>query len=194
MAMPASAGRRWTRAEVRALIDESPLLSPRYELVDGELFVTPAPGGLHQAAVLELAVALREQLMRTRSGEVFVSPFDVELEPGSLVQPDVFVADPDEAARIRREAPARRLMLAAEVISPGSARGDRGTKREIYHRHVPEYWIIDLEAELVERWRRAEARPAIVRDHLEWQPSGTTEPFELELGPYFSRVHGRQDP
>jgi len=150
MAMPAAAvPRRWTLAEVRALIDANPAPVPRYELVDSDLLVTPAPNAVHQAAVLELASALRDYVIRTRVGEAFVSPFDVELEPRTLVQPDVFVVPPDEARRVRTAPPARVLLLAAEIISPGSARGDRGPKRELYQRHVAEYWIVDLDAALI---------------------------------------------
>jgi Uma2 family endonuclease len=192
MRMPASARHRWTRAEVVALIDALPGSTPRYELVDGELLVTPSPSGLHQAGVFELAKSLNEYLRRTGVGEAFLSPFDVELDPGSLVQPDVFVVPNDEAARIRRESPARRLLLAAEVLSPGSARADRGEKREMYQRHVPEYWIIDLEAELFERWRPGESRPEVLRVSLEWHPAGAAEPFVLEVPPWFARVAGGQ--
>ena len=192
MAMPASR-RHWTRTEVLDLIEALPGSTPRYELVGGELLVTPAPSGLHQAAVFELASALREYLLRAGIGEVFVSPFDVELDPGTLVQPDEFVVPPDEAMRIRRESPARDLILAVEVISPGSARADRGEKREMYQRHVPEYWVIDLDAELVERWKPREGRPDILRDLLEWVPDGAQESFTLGLPGYFARVHGRKD-
>ena len=190
MGMPATVPRRWTRAEVEALIEANPLHTPRYELVDGELFVTPAPGYVHQAAVIELAVALREYLRETRVGEVFTSPADVELEPGALVQPDDFVLPTDEARRARTSSPARTLLLAAEVISPGSARGDRGKKRKDYQKHVPEYWIVDLDAELFERWRPGDERPEVLRESIEWRPAGASFPFVLEIPAYFARVQG----
>jgi len=154
MAMPAAAiPRRWTLAEVRALIDANPAHTPRYELVDGELLVTPSPIGPHQKAVRELVIDLGIYLRRHPVGEVLDSPFDVELESQSTVGPDVFVVPPDEGTRLRTEMPARSLVLVIEIISPGSARGDREPKRELYQRHVPEYWIVDLDAALFERWR-----------------------------------------
>lgn len=61
MAMPA-VDRRWTAREVRALIDENPLATPRYELVDGELLVTPSPHPWHQRIVTELLVSLHRYL------------------------------------------------------------------------------------------------------------------------------------
>lgn len=190
MGMPAAVHRRWTVTEVRALIAAAPGPVSRYELVDGELLVTPSPSGLHLAAVVELLAALRAYLLQTGVGEVFASPFDIELEPGTIVQPDVFVLSPDEARRIRIETPGRSLILGAEVISPGSARGDRGPKRELYQRRAPEYWIVDVDAALFERWRPGDERPEILREAIEWHPHGASFPFVLELAAYFARVAG----
>jgi Uma2 family endonuclease len=189
--MPASVRRRWTLAEVQALNDANPLAAPRYELVDGELLVSPSPNAAHQDAVLELAVALRTYLLATGVGKVFVSPFDVRLEGESTVGPDLFVVPPDEAARLLTEMPARALLLAAEVISPSTARADRGAKRGLYQRHVPVYWIVDVDAELVERWVPGDDRPEILRDTVEWQPSGAAVAFVLDLPRYFAGIHGR---
>jgi Uma2 family endonuclease len=75
---------------VRALASEQRAW-PRYELVRGELLVTLAPGAIHQIAVLEVAAMLREHLEREPIGIVMLSPADLELEPGSVTQPDVFV-------------------------------------------------------------------------------------------------------
>src|SRR5687767_7182275 len=78
MAMPAldltDRRRRWTAREVRELIAASPLATPRYELVDGELLVTPSPGYAHQRAVGELLVALAEHLRTEGIGEAITSP------------------------------------------------------------------------------------------------------------------------
>jgi len=191
MAMPAAAvPRRWTLAEVRALIDANSAPVPRYELVDGELLVTPSPIGPHQSAARRVLVALNAYVERTGIGEVFHSPFDVELEPETIVQPDVFVVPPDESRRLITEMPARVLILAVEIISPASARGDRGPKRELYQHRVPEYWIVDLDAALVERWRPDDERPEILRDSITWQPDGASSPFVLDLHDFFGRVAG----
>ncbi len=152
--------------------------------------MTPSPIGPHQKAVRELVLELGHYLRRYPFGEVLDSPFDVELEPDTIVQPDVFVVPPDEAKRLETEMPARSLMLVVEVISPGSARGDRGPKRELYQRRVPEYWIVDLDAALFERWRPGDERPEILRTSLEWRPGPGAEPFVLDLGAFFTRVTG----
>src|SRR5437773_496430 len=144
MAMPArsDAPKRWTIAEVRALRDRS-TDGTRYELVDGNLLVTPAPGGLHQEAVALLLIALRPYVQRHQLGLASLAPRDVDLEPDQTTQPDVFVVPSNEVDRYRGSRPVERLLLAAEVISPSSARGDRVDKRRLYQRHgVSEDWIV----------------------------------------------------
>jgi Uma2 family endonuclease len=181
--------RRWTAHEVRQLIAESPLATPRYELVDGELLVTPSPNWPHQRAVSLILLALNEYLKRQPVGHAATSPFDVELAPESLVQPDVFVVPAHEARRLLTEMPARELLVAVEVLSPSSSRHDRVKKRPHYQRYVPEYWIIDLDARLFERWRPGDDRPEIVAETLEWAPAGSTDPFRLDLTRYFAEVY-----
>jgi Uma2 family endonuclease len=195
MAMPAPARekpRHWTAREVRELIANNPLATPRYELVDGELLVTPSPGGAHQNAVGVLAALLREYLRRQRVGHVFVSPFDVELEPELIVQPDLFVVPMVEAKRLLTDAHARarELLLAVEVASPSSGRFDRVVKKPIYQRHVSEYWIVDFDSRLFERWQSGDARPQILIDRLEWRPTDAASSFVLDLSEYFAEVHG----
>jgi len=188
MGMPA-AERRWTAREVRALIEESPLATPRYELVDGELLVTPSPGYPHQRAVGRLQYALAAYLERECVGEVLASPFDVELEPETITQPDLFVVSPEEGRRMQRDGlPSFALLLTIEVLSPGSSRHDRVRKRPLYQRHVPEYWIVDLDARIIERWKTGEDRPEIIDASLAWQPAGATSPFVLDVARYFAEV------
>jgi Uma2 family endonuclease len=188
MGMP-KVEQRWTAREVRALIDESPLATPRYELVDGELLVTPSPGFGHQLAVGELQVLLHAYLASEHVGRVLTSPFDVELEPESITQPDIFVLSPAETRRLQQQGlPAFHLLLAIEVLSPSSGRHDRVRKRPLYQRHVPEYWIVDLDARLIERWRSGDDRAEVVTASLEWRPEGATLPFVLDVEHYFDTV------
>ncbi len=187
MAMPATQ-RHWTASEVRQLIAENPLQTPRYELLDGELLVTPSPSGPHQRAVKLLVTALDQYLDLNPVGVAYISPMDVELEPEALVQPDLFVVPPHESRRILHEMPVREVMIAAEVLSPSSGRYDRVIKRRVYSRHLHEYWIVDLDARLVERWVLGAERPEVLVDALEWQPTGATEPFRLDLPKYFALV------
>lgn len=192
MAMPA-VQHRWTAREVRALIAEQPFATPRYELVDGELLVTSSPTSRHQKAVALLFFALMEYLMIERVGHALTSPFDVELEPEFLSQPDIFVIPNHEWTRLDGGVPAYALLVAIEVLSPSSDRHDRVRKRPLYQRNVPEYWIIDLDARLIERWRTDEERAESLDTALEWTPEGATTPFVLDVAVYFSRVYGAAD-
>jgi Uma2 family endonuclease len=186
MAMPA-VQRRWTTREVRELIDQNPLATPRYELVDGELLVTPSPNALHQDAVYLLLRALNDYLKANPVGHAYAAPLDVALEPALIVQPDVLVAPTREVQRVRREGPPfGELLVVAEALSPSSGRFDRVVKREPYQRHVSEYWIVDLDARLFERWRPDDDRPEIVVRELVWHPSGAVVPFRLDLPAYFA--------
>jgi Uncharacterized protein conserved in cyanobacteria len=188
MAMPAIR-RRWTAADVRDLTREDGPW-PRYELIDGELLVTPAPGNRHQLAVGELHALLRAYLERVPVAVVLFSPSDVELKPDTVVQPDVYIvpADTPNAREIRDWTDATSLLLAAEVLSPSSFRTDHITKRDFYLANgVEEYWIIDLDARVFERWRASSETPEVLRDRITWSPGGR-DPLSIELPDWFARI------
>jgi Uma2 family endonuclease len=189
MAMPAETARHWTAREVRELIAAAPLATPRYELVDGELLVTPGPGAFHQRAVVKLIVALDAYLERERIGHVVTSPSDVELEPEFVTQPDVFVVPMAEWRRVATEGmPIRELLLAIEVLSPSSSRHDRVRKRPLYQRHVHDYWIVDLDARLFERWTPGDERPQVITETLVWHPAGAANPLTLNVAALCSTI------
>ena len=190
MAMPATQ-RRWTAGEVPQLIADSPLQTPRYELVNGERLVTPSPTWAHQRAVALLWKALDDYLERHPVGVACIKPTDAEIEPGSLVQPDVFVVPPHESQRMLTGAlPVREMVMEAEALSPSSGRHDRVTKRQLYGRHLQEYWVVDLDARLFERWQLHGEQPEILISTLEWHPAGATRSFHVDLPEYFGRVFG----
>lgn len=187
MAMPATR-HRWTAHEVRQLIADNPLATPRYELVDGELLVTPSPGWPHQRAVQILIRELSAYLRAEPVGHVGTSPLDVEPEPELIVQPDVFVLPIAESRRLLGEMPARALLLAVEILSPSSSRHDRVTKRPAYQRTVPVYWVVDLDARLVECWASNDERAQLITRTLDWRPAGATASFALNLPSYFAEI------
>ena len=187
MGMPAIR-RRWTTAEVRSLMDELRAW-PRYELIGGELLVTPAPRGAHQLVVVELVVLLYEYLGREPVGTVVTSPADLELRPGTITQPDVFVvpATTRPTGDQLEWSDVTALLLAVEVLSPGSVRTDRVEKRDFYmDADVAEYWVVDADACIVERWTPERETPVIVRDRLTWAPAGA-EPLVIDLTALFDR-------
>lgn len=164
MGMPHPAT-RWTAAMVRALPDDG----NRYELVSGELVVTPSPRGLHQGAVLSLIRRLDPWLQRTGAGHLLLSPADISLGEDEILQPDLFVYRTATGAVLRDWTDIEALLLVIEVSSPSTARHDRTLKRLRYQRaRVPEYWVVDLDARLIERWRPDDARPEILTDRIEW--------------------------
>jgi Uma2 family endonuclease len=175
----------WTVPRVLALPDDG----NRHEVVDGELLVTPAPSLLHQEAIRILYDTLAPFVRMHRIGSLLLSPADIELDERTLVQPDLFVAPLVEGRRPRAWTQIRTLILAVEVLSPATARADRQVKRRRYQRHgVAEYWIVDLDARLVERWRPADERPEILAERLEWCPSLGAPALDLDLPRLFGEI------
>ncbi len=123
----------------------------RYELYDGELYVVPSPLPRHQRISKRLFLALFE-LTRQKGGEVFYAPFDIVLSEYNVVQPDLIYFGPESARRIRpREHVRFPPDMAIEVLSPSTARNDRGRKRDLMATHgVPEYWIVDPDSHHIE--------------------------------------------
>jgi Uma2 family endonuclease len=174
----------YTADMVRAMPDDG----NRYEVVYGELLVTPTPRPLHQVLVKRLSFALESYLRSYPIGELLTSPADISWGPDVLVQPDVFVVPPDEA-RTLTWSRMRSLLLVAEVLSPSSARGDRFVKRLRYREAgVPLYWVVDGDNRSVEIWTPADDFPALERQRLAWHPVGAQKPFTLDLEELFRPV------
>lgn len=184
MQMVSAAERKhWTVADYMALPDDG----KRYEVIDGELFVTPAPIADHQRLVFALGRRLATYLDAAPVGEVLLSPADIEFAADTVVQPDVFVAPLVGGARPRSWKDITGLLLAAEVLSTSTRRVDRTVKRRRYQRAgVAEYWIVDGDARLVERWRAADERPEILSDELVWQPDAAHESLRIDLPAFFA--------
>jgi Uma2 family endonuclease len=192
MGMPAHASyRRWTEEEFYSARDAAPH-GERWELVDGEVLVTPSPHWVHQRIIVRLMVLLDAYVRAQALGELFASPLDVKLEAGLVLQPDLLVVPAGELRR--RSDMVRRLLLAVEIISPSSARHDRVTKRPRYQRNrVPEYWIVDDVSQTIERWTPDEDRPELLAEQLVWHPSGASEPLVLDLERFFADVVPEDD-
>jgi Uma2 family endonuclease len=183
MGMPQTA-EVWTAERIRVLPNDG----LRHEVVDGEHLVTPAPRALHQIAVFELAKLLDRYVAQHSLGRVMHSPADLEFDPHTLMQPDLFVTT---NRRVKNWQDALPIRLAVEVLSPSSARADRILKRRRLQRaKVPEYWIMDLDARLVERWCPGDRRPEVMSETLDWRPDQSLPPLMLDLVALFREVHG----
>ena len=184
MAMP-DVARRYTVDEVMAF----PYDGNRYEVVQGELLVTPSPSQVHQLVLRKLIAALSVYLEDQDAFVLFPSPADVIWDPDAYVQPDLFVAPSSEVTGDWRDC--QHLVLAVEVLSPSSAHADRVTKRLLYQRQrVGTYWIVDPDARCVEVWHPADERPEIVTAVLRWRVTEGAPETEIPLDHVFRGMPG----
>lgn len=182
MGMPATAPKVWTAEMWEKLPDDG----KRYEIIDGELFVTPAPTWSHQSVLSELHFRIASYLRTHPVGRVLSSPADIRIDSRNLVQPDIFVTAP----RARSWSDITSLLLAVEILSPRTARLDRARKRPLYQRfNVSEYWIVDAGARIIERWKPSDERPEILETRIEWQPDTAVPPLRIHLPGFFKRVY-----
>ena len=184
MSMPALVP-HYTTEEVRRFPDDR----LRYEVIRGELFVTPAPGTPHQRAVRELCATLQSYLATHDLGEALPAPFEVEFTEDSAVQPDVIVMLPPQQQRLTAQRLYGPPALVIEIVSYSSKRTDRLQKRQLYQEEgVAEYWVVDLEQRHVERWRPGDTAPDLVSGELVWHSDARTPPLTLELPRLFALV------
>jgi len=183
MGMPATTEAPVTTIEALLALPDDGM---RHELLDGEHVVTPAPAYPHQSALSRLQSALSMALAGRTDLEVLSSPADVVLGPRTLVQPDLFVIRVNPTAPPASWQDVGVPVVAIEILSPGTASRDRGIKRRIYQRAgVSEYWIVDLDARLIERWTPSDIRPEILDERLVWAPEDEPSLLSLDLTSLF---------
>ncbi len=176
MAMP-DVKRRYTVADVHALPEDG----NRYELIGGELHVSPPPMPRHQVVVTRLQGLLWNYLRQAgRADTLFAVPGDISWDDETLVQPDMFVVAPEELTNSWTTY--RTLLLAVEVLSPSSRRRDRIEKRRLYQAHrVATYWVVDHEAGVVEIWEPGDERPRIEAERLTWRVTPDAPELTIDL-------------
>lgn len=158
----------------------------RYEVVYGELLVSPSPSNRHQGVLEALSLALGTYGRQAGSAAVRYAPLRIEVGPDTAVEPDLIVIPQALAGQVERYR-LDQLLLVAEVLSPSTARADRFAKRRLYQEAgIPTYWIVDHEAACVEVWAPGARFPVVVRDRLTWQAPGAAEPVVLELAALFT--------
>ncbi|MDZ4674947.1 MAG: Uma2 family endonuclease [Gemmatimonadota bacterium] len=156
----------------------------KYEVVHGELLVTPAPRMLHQLVVGRLMYDLASYLKVHHVGEVFPGG-DVQFADDSLVIPDLLLIDL-ASARTLKWSEISLPLLVVEVLSPSSTRQDRFTKRRLYQEYVvPLYWLVDADAGLVEVWTPEMQFPVTEQAEIRWHPAGAAEPLVIQLTELF---------
>jgi Uma2 family endonuclease len=136
-----------TYEEFRQLPDDG----KRYELIGGEVRLTPAPSTKHQFVVHNLDMALSPYVQENKLGEVWEAPLDVRLAEDTALQPDLVFVASTRVEIVREEFIAGAPDLVVEVLSASTAVHDRATKLPIYaEAGVPEFWLIDSQAKTVE--------------------------------------------
>jgi len=185
MGMPAAPREVTTVEEFLALPEDT---GRRHELLEGEYVVTPSPTYRHQRAVTLLYERLKPALASEPDYVLFPVPGDIVLGANSVVEPDLFLIPRPASPDIHWREVSLPL-LAIEVLSRSTAARDRGIKRRLYQEAgVAEYWIVDLDSRLVERWQPQDKRPEIVRDVLRWMPPGSSTALDIDLAGFFAEA------
>lgn len=123
----------------------------RYEILDGELAVSPAPLTVHQHVCGMVAHALIGWVTEKRLGRVLIAPCDVIFDQATVVQPDILYVSTPRSSIITRRAVEGVPDLVVEILSDATRQRDRSAKKALYARYgVSRYWIIDPEARTFE--------------------------------------------
>jgi len=123
----------------------------RYEILEGELFVSPAPKTKHQIVSRNLLVMLHQHVSKHKLGEVLAAPTDVILSRTNVVQPDLLFLSSERLPLLTEKNVQGAPDLIVEILSEFTEEQDRTLKMQIYARHgVKEYWLIDPERETLE--------------------------------------------
>lgn len=144
-------------------LDRLPEDGNRYELVDGELYVTPAPRNKHQRVSSKLHGRMQPFAEKHGLGLVYHAPFDVRLEPlvQTRVQPDLLFVASHRLHIIEERGVCGPPDLVVEITSESSYRADLFEKRDLYRRSgVTEYWIVDPDERYVLVYRFRESGDA----------------------------------
>ncbi len=149
--------------DIRPLTYDDLLATPddgkRYEIIGGELVVSPSPNTEHQWASGDLFGEMRSHVREYDLGVIFSAPIDVMLSPHQFVVPDIVFVSRERGHIIAKQYIDGAPDLIVEIVSPSSQRRDRVTKAALYAMAgVREYWIVDLEAKVVDVFRLHDGR------------------------------------
>jgi Uma2 family endonuclease len=176
MSMPAKA---WTLEELHRLPEDG----NKYELIRGELFVTPPPSVDHEEILARLHATLAAYVEKHGVGRVYRPRAVIRFE-GSEAEPDLMVRQLSPGIHGNAWEKLPPPLLVVEVLSPTTRRRDLANKREYYlDAGAGEYWVIDSEQREIRVIRRGE-QDVIVRQSLVWR-AVSAEPLVLDLAALF---------
>jgi Uma2 family endonuclease len=184
MVMPALQPRYWHRSELAEL----PRDGNRYEVLDGELLVTPQAAYAHQRVAYVLLRRIGACVEQSSTG-VVIGPGALPFGPNEL-QPDIEVLPAPPPDGTWDTAPTPTLVV--EVLSPSTEARDRGVKLAAYRERlaVPSVWLVDIDARVIHVAEGPAGPLRTVRDALEWRPAGAAEPFRLDVQAMFRDAIG----
>ncbi len=160
----------------------------RYELLNGELIMSPSPKEIHQYISGNLYFVLGAFVRERSLGRGYFSPFDVVLSDTNVVQPDLLFVSTERAAIITADNVQGAPDLVVEILSPATAERDRTIKLDLYAQHgVKEYWIVDPDDKTITVLMRGESRFEVDGIYGEGQSlrSPTLEGFSVALEEVF---------
>jgi Uma2 family endonuclease len=135
----------------------------RYEIIEGELYMTPAPFTDHQRILGRLFRLFDEFVRKNNVGEVFVAPADVVLSMTDVVQPDILFISKERSHIITKKNIIAAPDLVVEILSESTAATDRTVKKALYEKYgVKEYWIVGPQLEAIECFSLKEATFTLV--------------------------------
>ena len=136
----------------------------RWELIDGEFEVTPAPAPCHQTVSRRLQFELMRVLEESDIAQVFDAPLDVILAPTQVVQPDLAILAKERSHLVSKRGIEGPPDIVVEILSPSTSVLDRRVKKGVYARFgVPEYWIVEPSLGHIELFRLVEGAYVIER-------------------------------
>ena len=167
---------QWTLEEFDRLPDDG----NKYELIRGELFVTPSPSVSHETMLARLTRVLDPYVVAHDLGFVFHRGAVRRMRDNTQVEPDLMVRQLPEDPSAGWASPPLPILV-VEAASPSTRRRDRVQKRELYNElGIPEYWIVDGLDRSV-RIVRADQPDVVATETLTWQPAGVEAPLAIAL-------------
>ena len=189
MAMPAPIDPRTLGPGLTAaVLDQLPDDGHRYEMVRGELLVSPAPDNRHQAISMALTEAFLPYLRRVGTAVLRAAPLNCEGGPDTRVQPDLVALPTHLGAQV---APYRleQLLLVIEILSPSTAHVDRAAKHRLYQdAGIPTCWLVDPADGIVEVWTPTAAFPDVARERVTWSAPDAAEPLVVDVAALFAPI------
>ncbi len=175
----ASSMKRWTLRDLHSLPDDG----NKYEVIHGDLFVTPAPSVDHEAIISRLASILQPYVQVNGLGMIFYGHAVIRHRK-SEVEPDLMVRAGPQKRRMKWE-DLPLPILVVEVISPTTRRREHEQKRKFYRElGIPEYWIVDPENDSI-RVVKPGHDDEVTAARLTWHPRGASAPLNISVPELF---------